>query len=1225
MIEGDFMHNIKKTTLAIIIAAVLFFVPVAINAACIGDNCETSEECKALDGCSGPGNRCALNASVCGCFSESLTPTSIAFYTYGIISVEGGGWSCMGSETKSYCNGCNFSTSCTDASCTCQTGDCGPCTTCPCNQTNEGSSINLKSGNLYHDQDLITTPKSLPFTLSYNSRSPYAGPFGRGWTHTYNLQLEQQASSCGSNCLILNPPLILHDGGGNNIGFTSLSLVSGGTYSAVSKSGDTSTIVHNSDRTYTRTLKDGIVQTFDVFGNLTSIKDRNGNTTTLTYGSYVNGQLSTQVLTGVIDLTGRALTITNSNGKITTIIDPAGNAYTFTYTGNLLIAVTDPLGNAWHYTYDASGRILTKTDPAGFTTTYTYDGNGMLTSATDPNGLVKTLSYDKTNSTARYVEKDGGIWVQTYDANLNLPLTKTDPQGHVTRYTYDTQGHMLSKTESDGSISRYFYDSNGNMYRSLDALGQSTLYWYNSFGQVTSIADPKWHYTNYGYDALGNLTSFQDAMSAITRYQYDTKGNVTSMTDALNKITTLTYDAYNNVATITDPKGAVTSFIYDINGNMLTRTDANNKITTYTYNNLNQLTRITDSFGNITTFTYDKNGNLASQTDANNNATFYEYNYKKQLVQVKDAINGITSLVYGSTGCSSCGGGGVDKLTALMDAKGNSTTYVYDLLGRLTRATDPLGKATSYSYDVKGNLTSRTDANNNAIAYTYDAINRLTKKTYPDNTTAAFTYDAVGNILTAANANISYTFTYDADNRVTKVTDSNNRIVSYTYNALGNRTKLTYPDNSYLTYTYDTANRLSTIVDGTTKTYTFTYDSLNRRTKLTYPSAAINTYGYDEVSRLTGLTNRLGTYTYQYDNVINRTSLTEPLGTHSYAYDNVYSLLTATHDTQPNEQYAYDLMGNRTSATTNSANQIMSDATYTYSYDNNGNMLSRTNASTGDVRTFTWDYENRLIAVAGTGLNAQYKYDPFGRRIQKTVNGTITNSIYDGMNIIAEYNSAGSMVTRYTQGPGIDEHLSMQRSGNVWYYHTDGLGSVTAMTDSAGTVVQTYSYDSFGNIVSQTGSIQQPYTYTGREYDSETGMYYYRARYYDTITGRFISKDPIGFLGGLNLYGYVGNNPVNWIDPLGLDYIVDGIRYSDDGQMMGPIDEDPGLEEPNFFLDPINYVAGGAGLFNGLKLSVNVLSKGNVCKIVSKRLKVGFRIDPAHHGKPWGHPHFWKW
>ena len=163
-----------------------------------------------------------------------------------------------------------------------------------------------------------------------------------------------------------------------------------------------------------------------------------------------------------------------------------------------------------------------------------------------------------------------------------------------------------------------------------------------------------------------------------------------------------------------------------------------------------------------------------------------------------------------------------------------------------------------------------------------------------------------------------------------------------------------------------------------------------------------------------------------------------------------------------------------------------------------------------------------------------YAYDPFGRRIQKNVNGTITNYVYDKDAIILAYDQYGNVQTRFTQGLRIDEPLAVDNTSQVYYYHADGLGSIAALTNASQSVVQSYAYDTFGNITNGTPTITQPYTYTAREYDSETGLYFYRARYYDPTVGRFLTRDPIGLRGGFNLYTYVKNNAINRKDPLGL-------------------------------------------------------------------------------------------
>lgn len=164
-----------------------------------------------------------------------------------------------------------------------------------------------------------------------------------------------------------------------------------------------------------------------------------------------------------------------------------------------------------------------------------------------------------------------------------------------------------------------------------------------------------------------------------------------------------------------------------------------------------------------------------------------------------------------------------------------------------------------------------------------------------------------------------------------------------------------------------------------------------------------------------------------------------------------------------------------------------------------------------------------------------YRYDGLGRRIEKVGNGQTRRYVYDGEDILLEYDETNALLARYTHGPGIDEPVAMVRGGANYFYHQDGLGSVTELTDGAGATAKAYAYDAYGNILEQTGTVENPYAYTGRELDADTGLYYYRARYYDPRIGRFLQKDPIGFgSGSPNLYTYAFNSSVNLADPLGL-------------------------------------------------------------------------------------------
>ncbi len=499
---------------------------------------------------------------------------------------------------------------------------------------------------------------------------------------------------------------------------------------------------------------------------------------------------------------------------------------------------------------------------------------------------------------------------------------------------------------------------------------------------------------------------------------------------------------------------------------------------------------------------------------------------------------------------------------AVTDARGQTTSFAYNGVGQLIRRTNPLGQVTTFTYDLARNLVLTVDAKGQRLEFSYDAANQLVQKVLKDaagvvTDTVTLAYDPLGSLASAADADSHLTFTTDALGRVTQVQTAATSAqpastIGYTYDLSGNRVTMMDPRGAVTASAYDALNRLTSVTSpaGTT---TVAYDALGRRTSLTRPNGTQTTATYDAASQLTDLVHTAGVSTlsrfaYTYDAVGNRATRTTPTGVAAYTYDGL-NRLTQAQQPDPvdplqvlTETFAYDPVGNRTASHLatgqlyDAANRLLEDSAFTYQYDLTGNLTSKTAKATGAATTYTYDVENRLVAVTGPGLTAGYAYDPLGRRIAKTVNGVATRYAYDQEDMLLEYDGANVPQVRYTHGPGIDEPLARVDvvSGQTVFYHADGLGSLTELTDGSGAVVQRYSYDAFGAILASPGTVTQPYTFTGREFDPETGLYYYRARYYDSTTGRLLQEDPIGFAGGINFYAYVKNNPVNVLDPFGL-------------------------------------------------------------------------------------------
>jgi RHS repeat-associated protein len=288
-------------------------------------------------------------------------------------------------------------------------------------------------------------------------------------------------------------------------------------------------------------------------------------------------------------------------------------------------------------------------------------------------------------------------------------------------------------------------------------------------------------------------------------------------------------------------------------------------------------------------------------------------------------------------------------------------------------------------------------------------------------------------------------------------------------------------------YSYDNANRLTQITQGSAAA-TYTYDAAGRRTSLTLPNGVLVEYAYDTASRLTSITYKqngtrvLGDLTYEYDKNGNRTKTGG-----SFARTGIPSAISST---------AYD-----------AANEQTTFADKTLTYDNNGNLQTITD--TGGTTTYTWNARNQLVGINGPGVSASFVYDGLGRREAKTINGNLTEFLYDSLNPVQE-SSGATVLANILPGPRLDDFLTRTdvTSGVTSFFLADALGSSVAVTDATAAVQTEYTYEPFGQTTIVGASNSNPYQYTGRENDG-AGLYYYRGRYYNTEWQRLISEDPL--------------------------------------------------------------------------------------------------------------------
>lgn len=741
-----------------------------------------------------------------------------------------------------------------------------------------------------------------------------------------------------------------------------------------------------------------------------------------------------------------------------------------------------------------------------------FDANGNLVSITDKNGNKVTLQYDSNNRLSSVADAVGRITTFNYGTNGKVESI-TDPLGRQAFYYYNSNNDLIKTTDMAGNIAEYTYNytyQNATYMNSIITAKGTTAITYGPFSGdvpivVTSITDPAgntksydpWYGTSYGdvsacmggpehgvTDANGHTTSY---------FVKGPDGETTAITDILCNKWQRGLDSNGMINSITDPYGNKTTFLRDNRGN---------------------ITKITDPLGNKVQFTYDtgtNKDNLTGSSDPAGNSYLYEYDANSNLTKITDSVNNITTFAYGSYG----------ELTTLTDARGNTLYFTYDSSGNLSTMTNPVGGKDSYTYDSIGRVVAYNNPKGNTTSYTYDELDRIKRVDYPDGSTKSFTYDCCG-LSTVTDSNGTLIFTYYNDNRLEKFIDIYGKTISYDYDAAGNLTSLTYPDGKVVSYKYDAADRLIEVKDWLNNATTYEYDNASRLINVNYPDGSTITHEYDKASRLTSILDYSadatinGVFQYTLDALGNRTEV-------SY-----YQPLMATPASQ-NVSYTYD-----------NDNRLLTAGTTTFSYDNNGNLTSKT---VGSSKTSYTPYLNNdmLAQVTTGGKTYSYKYDGLGNRTTRDDTRYVVDPSGALSTILAETDTSGKITAYYVYGLGLVSKITSE--GKAYYYHYDGLGSTIAITDSSGNIVNKYAYDAFGSVLKSEEQISNSFKYVGRfgVMDEGNGLLYMRARYYDPGVGRFINKDPIGLLGGLNMYVYGGNNPVNKVDPSGefvIPYII---------------------------------------------------------------------------------------
>lgn len=905
-----------------------------------------------------------------------------------------------------------------------------------------------------------------------------------------------------------------------------------------------------------------ISHTFDAMNNRLSTTNARGFTTTYEYDDLYR-------LIKIVDNTGN---------ETTNEYDPNGNLLrTFDATNTKIIEITydsnnrrkyvyDALGGITEYCYDPLDRMIRMFDPRRAKTDFFYDEVGNLVEVHDPLAFVTSFEYDLVHNRVGVIDQRGNETQFIFD-DVNRQTEVTNPLGYSYQTAYDSIGNVTTVTDARGNATTYVYDANNRLLSETNALGENTSYEYDAEGNILTVTDAKGNATTNTYNSAGQLTATTDPLGYTYQYEYDDNSNLLVERDPLGREMTYEYNSLDLLTREIDSLGNETTYEYDEIRRPIRYMDALGNTTEFTYDALGHLLSVTDARGQTTEYEYDAVGNRTAIIDANGNRSEFDYNFLNQLREERNPLQ--DKWIYGYDP--------VGNLVLEVNGNWQATGYFYDEANRLTSTIyGSSGQRIDYTYDENGNELTMTDWNG-TFSSTYDALNRITSATDHKGRTLTYNYDEVGNQTEMVYPDgRSLTYQYDDNYRLTELIDPHGRTTSWDHNDVGLITSRTNPNGTSIDYQFDAGYRLTRLRNhgngAMIAEYDFILDAVGNRTSVvenrtSWSSSQMNNYQYNELYQLTNVTSMDGVdLDYLYDPVGNRLSmqgvpeklpdvpLPEAVDV-DYTFNELNSLLQAGETT-----YTYDGNGSRTQ-------QIQPlDTTEYITVAYGMGIYSATVTS-----DYAYDYQSRLTHVStyisatdGTTLTlpvmqAVYDYDGYGRRIAKHVTTTITSTaaltaplvlyreyLFDGLTPVAEYesweNSSNTDTTLYYYY-GNDGLLMMDRTEGsnpteTFWYHIDGLGSMVALTDETGQVVDEADYDAYGNLLTANTDFNlNHYTFTGEEWDDETGLVHFYARYYDPAVGIWISQDSYrgdpNSPASMHRYAYVLNNPVNDVDFLG--------------------------------------------------------------------------------------------
>jgi RHS repeat-associated protein len=924
-------------------------------------------------------------------------------------------------------------------------------------------------------------------------------------------------------------------------------------------------------------------------GQLTKVQDQTGRSVSFSY--------SGQNLATFQDGNGNVTTYNytsqgSSTGLLTSTALPAGNK-PYTQAFNIEGQVSSQADSGGHMTilaYDSSTNNTTITDPLGAVTQHVSPGFTRLTQVTDANSKVVNMGYDANNRRTSVVDRLGANTSLGYDTTSGYPNSIADALGNTLKSVHTPQSRhgfqMVDRTQvgyADGATVSGVYDTNGNLTKLVDPTAKTLTYTYDSHGQLVAATNPSGGTAKVNYNADGTVASLQtpagdtytltfDQQKRMSKagfpdgssrtFAYDNMDHLVKTVDERGNTVGYSFDKNSRLTTITDPAGAVKAFVYDGNDRLTQSTNRLGKTRLYQYNEVGLIKNLTNEAGEIYTWNYDKLNRVTSILDPAGKGLTYGYTAEGVLSSSSDALHRTVNYTSDALG----------RITGIKTPLGENLAAIYDKLGRPVQFTDPLSHSASYTYDARGLLTGVSFPAGLSASFTYGELRRLTSLKDGNGSVWSQTFDVAGRPVSHVDPlGRTSTYSYSARDRLTGISTPIGSS-TFAYDVAGNLTEIKYSDGLDLKFTADSQNRI-TSVNGVSLSYdaegriassnglVVDRDGVGRISGITVASGKKISYAYSTRGLLSSVTDWKGGVTsFAYDDAGQLVSVTRPNGiVTSYTCDGDGRQASVT-DAKSGQTISsivlhHDAAGRMTSADRNNPQSVSPAAgALTLSYDAASQVSAHTYDGLGrrtkdSLRTYTWDASSRLKAYSGSDGSATFTYDGFGNRISAASGGATENYVMNyalGLPSISVVRGTSGDLRYYVHLPDGRLLYSIEAADNSRrFFHFDEIGSTVFLSDDSGAVVQSYGVTPYGEAVSQSGNVANPFTYLGAYgvmQEGTTGLYYMRAREYDSTTASFLSPDPLRSRDprAINPYQYALANPLSHRDPAGLQPVPEG-------------------------------------------------------------------------------------